>query len=76
MRLGHTWTIGRPNSNSLKLPTSDTSLLEKRMESTSNISSFEVNIAVGEPSIGRSEFQWIGGYDMTATQAWGVQSYL
>lgn len=64
---GHTWTIGCPNPDGLKISTPDTSLLEEWMESTSNVSSFEVNIAIGEPGIGRSEFQWIGGYDIAAT---------
>lgn len=76
-RMGHTGTVGCPNSDGLEFfPASDTSLLKKRMESTANISSFEINVTIGKPGVGRTKFQWVCGYDITTTETWGVQSYL
>ena len=56
-RLGRTRSIGRPDPDSLELSATKLSLLEERMESTPNVLTPLVHLAISKPGVGGGELQ-------------------
>jgi len=76
MQVAHTWTVGRPDTNTLEFSSTEFTFLEKGMQGWTDITPPEVNVSIGVPSKGRCIFQGIGGNPCTISQKLAILACL
>jgi len=72
----HTWTVGRPDTNSLEFSSAKFTFLEEGLQGRADITPPEIDISVSVPSKTRSVIQGVGGDHCAVSQELAVLAFL